>query len=141
MSVAQPPSASITFSFDLAKRTRVLRLAGIIADRDLIDAIQRLLADPAYDASLNDLVDLREVSHMGVTSAGLHRLIALYDERGPAVLHTRNAFVAPTDVLYGVSRMFQTLRGEAPPAEIEVFRTLQEAESWIAAHPDLTVSG
>jgi hypothetical protein len=141
MSSAQPPSASITFSFEIAKRTRVARFVGAITDRELIDAFDRLLHDPAYDASLNDLVDLREVTHMGVTSAGLHRLIALYDERGPAVLNTRNAFVAPTDVLYGVSRMFQTMRGEAPPAEIEVFRTLDEAESWIAGHPDFATSG
>jgi hypothetical protein len=72
---------------------------------------------------------------MGVTSAGLHRLIARHDERGPTTLLTRNAIVAPTDVRYGVSRMFQTLRGEGLPAELEVCRTIDEAECWITDGP------
>jgi len=137
MNFVQPQSASITFCYETARRIRVVRLAGAVTDRDLIDAFQRLLRDPAYDASLNDLVDLRDVSQMGITSAGLHRLIGLYDERGPTEVHTRNAIVAPTDVLYGVSRMFQTLRGESALAELEVFRTIGAAEDWIAAFTDV----
>lgn len=135
MNTVQSQTSSITFQCDPVKRCRTARFAGAITDRELLEAFERLLRDPAYDASLDDLVDLRDVTHMGVTSAGLHRLIALYDERGPTTLLTRNAIIAPTDVLYGVSRMFQTLRGEGLPAELEVFRTVEEAERWIALKP------
>ncbi len=132
MNTTRPQTSSITFSCDLATGCRTARFVGAITDRELIDAYERLLHDPAYDSTLDDLIDLRDVKHMGVSSAGLHRLIALYDERGPAQQHTRNAIIAPTDVLYGVSRMFQTLRGDGEPAELEVFRTCDEAERWIA---------
>jgi len=140
MNFIQPLTASITFSFAHAKRVRVARFSGAITDRDLIDTYERLLRDPAYDGTLHNLVDLREVSHMGITSAGLHRLIALHDGRGPTEAHTRNAIVAPTDVLYGVSRMFQTLRGDSRLAELEVFRTIGAAEHWIAEHSDVPAS-
>ncbi len=135
MNTVHSPSTQISFSCDPVTRCRTARFTGAITDRELLGAFEQLVRDPAYDTSMNDLIDLRDVTHMGVTSAGLHRLIALYDERGPTAMLTRNAIVAPTDVLYGVSRMFQTLRGEGLPAELEVFRTIDEAERWITDGP------
>jgi hypothetical protein len=105
---------------------------GSITDRELLEAYESLLGDPAYDASCDDFIDLRDVTHMGVTGAGLHRLIALFDERDSPGYVTRSALLAPSDVLYGVSRMFQTLRGEGHPDELEVFRTLDDAMFWLA---------
>jgi len=136
----QTPTGTITFSLNPATRVRVARFAGAISDRVLIDAYEPLLRDPAFDFTQSELVDLRDVSHMDVTSAGLHRLIALYEERGPARAHTRNAILAPSDVLYGVARMFQTLRGEVAPAEIEIFRHFEEAKRWMAGLPDSSAS-
>ena len=78
---------------------------------------------------------------MGVTGAGLHRLIALYDGRESDGHATRAAIVAPSDVLYGVSRMFQTLRGDANPDEVEVFRTLDEANAWLERHDRSSSNG
>ena len=137
----QSPTGSITFTLDRAKRVRIARFVGVITDRVLIDAYEPLLRDPAFDSTQSDLVDLRDVSQMDVTSGGLHRLIALYEERGPTEAHTRNAIFAPSDVLYGVARMFQTLRGEVAPAEIEIFRHLEAAERWMARLPDSAASG
>ena len=119
------------FSIDEALRRRAATFRGPITDRELIDAYSTLLADPAYDAALDDFIDLRHVTHMGVTSAGLHRLIGMYDERDSPGFVTRAAILAPTDVLYGVSRMFQTMRGEGHPDELEVFRTLDESLGWL----------
>jgi hypothetical protein len=125
------PTAAIAFSIDEPVRRRIATFRGPISDRELIDAYAALLADPAYDASLDDLIDLRHVTHMGVTSAGLHRLIGMYDDRDSPGFVTRAAILAPTDVLYGVSRMFQTMRGEDHPDELEVFRTLDESLEWL----------
>lgn len=131
VNAALPERASITFAVDVACRLRIATFRGAIFDAELLDAYHPLLTDVRFDPALDDLVDLRAVSHMGVTSAGLHRIIALYDEREPANLPTRSALVAPTDVLYGVSRMFQTLRGDGHAAEVEVFRTLEAANRWL----------
>ncbi len=90
-----------------------------------------MVNEPMYDPSLDDLIDLRGVTHMGVTGAGLHRLIAMYDQRESDGHPTRAAIVAPTDVLYGVARMFQTLRGEDTPDVIEVFRSIGDALCWL----------
>ena len=128
-------TASITFSIDLVARRRIATFCGPITDRELLDAYTVLLADPAYDSSLDDFIDLCGVTHMGVSSAGLHRLITMYDERDSPGHPTRSAILAPTDVLYGVSRMFQTMRGEEHPDELEVFRTADAAIDWLVREP------
>ncbi len=135
MDTAPSHVTPITFAIDLPRGRRVATFSGAITDRELIDAYRLLLGSPEYDPSLDDLIDLRGVTHMGVTGAGLHRLIALYDERDTPVSVTRNAIVAPTDVLYGVSRMFQTMRGEELPALVEVFRSMDEALRWLDESP------
>ncbi len=124
-------SEPITFSYDVGAHRRIVTFRGAIFDRELLDAYESLLADPGYDASMDDFIDLRDVTHMGVTSAGLHRLVAMFDERDSPGYVTRTAVYAPTDVLYGVSRMFQTIRGEGHPDLIEVFRTLEESLTWL----------
>jgi hypothetical protein len=131
--VKQTPlaAAAISFVYDTATHRRIATFTGAIGDRELFDAYESLLDDPTYDPSVDDLIDLRGVTHMGVTGAGLHRLIALYDERPSSGYPTRAAIVAPSDVLYGVSRMFQTLRGDANPDEVEVFRSLLDASAWL----------
>ena len=131
MNSALLPRGSITFAVDVTNRLRIATFCGAITDTDLLHAYQPVLTDVHFDPALDDLVDLRAVSHMGVTSAGLYRIIAFYDERAPANLSTRSAIVAPTDVLYGVSRMFQTLRGDGHAAEVAVFRRIEAAHRWL----------
>ncbi len=132
MNQTQLKTGTITLSYEVQVHRRIVTFRGPIVDRDLLDAYESLLGDPKYDASMDDFIDLRDVTHMGVTSAGLHRLIAMFDERDSPGYPTRSAIVAPSDVLYGVSRMFQTMRGEDHPDELEVFRSLEEARAWLA---------
>lgn len=132
MNTSAPGTPCIAFSIDTDTRRRVATFTGRIGDRELFDAYASLVNEPAYDPSLDDLIDLRAVTHMGVTGAGLHRLIAMYDQRDSDGFRTRAAIVAPTDVLYGVARMFQALRGDETPEEIEVFRSMDDAMRWLA---------
>jgi hypothetical protein len=128
-----PGTPCIAFSIDADARRRVATFTGRIGDRELFDAYASLVNEPDYDPSLDDLIDLRGVTHMGVTGTGLHRLIAMYDQRESDGYRTRAAIVAPTDVLYGVARMFQALRGDDTPEEIEVFRSMDAALRWLTA--------
>ncbi len=90
-----------------------------------------MVVESTYDPLLDDLIDLRTVTHMGVTGAGLHRLIAMYCQRESDGHGTRAAIVATTDVPYGVARMFQTRRGEDTPDVIEIVRSIDDALRWL----------
>lgn len=105
--------------------------SGEIDDADLMGAYTELLRDPDYDHGADDLVDLRGVARFGVTETGFKNIILLFAPVDQLEIPTRLAIVAPRDDIYGVSLMYQTLRGEDVPEQIEVFRDIGAAEDWL----------
>ena len=122
---------AIEFAFDPARRLRTARFHGVVRDDDLAGAYQALVASPDYDAGADDLVDLRGVTHLGVTSEGLRGIMELFAPIDDLGIATRLAIVAPNDAVYGVSRMYEMLRGDGVPEEISVFRDVDEAMRWL----------
>src|SRR5688572_17096342 len=94
-------------------------------------AYAELLRDPDYDHGADDLVDLRAVERFGVTESGLKNIMTLFAPVDQLGIPTRLAIVAPDDDVYGVSLMYQTLRGADVPVQIEVFRHVRSAEDWL----------
>ena len=123
--------AKISFSYNSVARRRIATFSGALDDAALIGAYANLLRDPDYDHGADDLVDLCAVDHMGVTEAGLENVISLFAPVDQLGIPTRLAIVAPGDEVYGVSVMYQMLRGEGVPEEVAVFRTMHEAEEWL----------
>jgi hypothetical protein len=118
--------------FDPVTRRRIAVFHGPIEDADLFDAYGALLERPDYDCGADDLVDLQRVTHMGVTSNGLRRLMGMFAEVDAKGIRTRCAIVAPEDAVYGVSRMWQLMREDAVSEELCVFRVMRDAEEWLA---------
>ena len=126
-----PRSRKISFSYNPVARRRIATFTGRVEDADLIGAYAELLRDPDYDHGADDLVDLRAVEHFGVTQTGLENIMALFAPVDQLGIPTRLAIVAPGDEVYGVSLMYQTLRGDDVPEQIRVFRQMSEAEDWL----------
>jgi hypothetical protein len=112
-------------------RRRIATFSGPVGDEDLTGAYAELLQTPDYDHGADDLVDLRGVTHFGVTEGGLRSIMAMFAPVDQLGIPTRLAIVAPGDAVYGISRMYQMLRGNDAPEQIEVFRELKEAEDWL----------
>ena len=85
-----------------------------------------LLAAPAFDASFDQLWDLREVTEISVTPDTVRQLASARSFKPGA----RRAVVAPNDLAFGLARMFQLLHDEAPE-EFRVFRSVKGARSWL----------
>lgn len=121
----------ISFSYNPVARRRIATFRGTLNDADLIGAYASLLRDPDYDHGADDLVDLRAVEHLGITETGLKSIVSLFAPVDQLGIPTRLAIVAPGDAVYGVSLMYQTLRGENVPEQVKVFRTMEEADEWL----------
>ena len=123
----------IEFSFDPTLHARVAVYSGTVDDTELLGTYNALISSPGYDASLNDLVDLRAVEKLDVTGDALRELaraFALVVDRRR--YRTRRAIVAPMDHVYGMARMYEILRSDAPE-EIRVFRDMEAARAWLGA--------
>jgi hypothetical protein len=126
--VAHP---KISFTYNPVARRRIATFRGGVEDADLMGAYAELLRDPDYDHGADDLVDLRGVDRFGVTESGFKNIIALFAPVDQLGIPTRLAIVAPGDDVYGISLMYQTLRGPDVPEQIEVFRDMGAAEDWL----------
>ena len=96
---------------------------GPISDSDLVPAYMELLGNEAYRPGFHELTDLRRAQMGGVTSTGL-RSLALVVERHLAGKcdSFRTAVVAPEDLEFGLSRVYEAMSRESPE-HVMVFRS------------------
>ena len=118
------------FSVDKQRRVRTAVGTGVITDADLIDAYTQLISRPDYDPTLNDLVDLSQVERLDVSAATVRRLVALFSRFDSQTVSTRLAIVATGKAAFGMARMYELLRTDAPE-EIRVFTSLASARKWL----------
>jgi hypothetical protein len=120
----------IEHRYDPALRTLFIELSGEVSETELVDAARKLASDPAIPAGHRELVNLSGVHNTDVTAATLRRVAHIYSEADQRPEDSRVAIVAPGDLFYGLSRMYEAFR-ESSALEIRVFRDLPEARTWL----------
>lgn len=99
--------------------------SGHLDDEELGSLVQRLRQDPRLEAEIDLLVDLRPVVTAEISTALVRRLA-----QGSAPRTARRvALVTDLDVIFGLARMFQSLRGGE--VAMEVFRSFADALAWL----------
>jgi hypothetical protein len=106
-----------------------VRFTGIVRPEDTLGFAKQLLADPSYRPGLDELIDAR-----ACTYEGRFEDVSGYREsrlKTPSLSAGRRwACVVSSDVMYGISRMFEVL-AEKAGVEIGVFRDMAEAVGWL----------
>lgn len=115
-----------TYRLDTERRLMMVTLEGRVTGGDLDTFTETVKHDLAYDPSWPALVDASGLNPAGLSTQAL-RARASVPRRNP----TRVAIVAPTDVVFGLARMFQMM-SEGRGNHIEVFRGMDEALAWLA---------
>jgi hypothetical protein len=125
----------VTYRIDNTRGIIYTRCAGNATFAEVLDHFKVLVRDPGCPARLDVLLDLTETASIPET----HQLRAVSDQIG--ILHQKVSFgacviVASREVLYGMSRMFEAIAGKWFQ-EIQVCRTLEEAETWLDSRSTL----
>jgi len=115
-----------TYRIDRERRIILSTASGVLTDHDIREHQQQLRSDPDFDASFDQLWDHRDVTDFQITTATLRDLATARSFKPGS----RRAVVTPSDLGFGLARMFQTLHEEAPE-DLRVFRTIEEARSWL----------
>lgn len=99
---------------------------GVLTGQDIRTHRQRLLDDPNFDPSYNQIIDLRDVVKFAVVGAEMSGIAtdSIFNEK------SRRAIVAEKDVDFGMARMYE-MYGEANPSQVIVFRDMAEARRWL----------
>ena len=118
---------STRYSIDPQRHLVLAVFDGDVSDADLRAHVDALEADPQFDRGMSELVDMSRVTGVSVTSDGIRAAAS-----APVhALHARRAFVAPTDLLYGLARMYQGYWSQGLDHEVAIFRAVEPALQWL----------
>ena len=115
-----------TYEIDMDQRLVRARAWGVFSNADLRDHYLLLIADVRFEPSFLHLANLSDVTEFALEP----RVIAEIASWPVFDVGTRRALIAPSDVAYGLSRMF-SLHAERAGQNVQVFRTEQEAVDWL----------
>ena len=110
------------------RRLVVSRVWGAVTKADLLESRESLAAAPGFDPDFDRILDLSEAEMEFDATAVRDLAFALPTIPGTA----RRAIVASDAALFGMSRMFQSVRDDP---HLRVFRSLGEALRWLG-HPE-----
>jgi hypothetical protein len=115
-----------SYRIDVARRLVLTRAWGVCTAQDLFDHYTALGADPAFDPSFVQLVDLREVERADMEPSVIRRH-ALEHLFGSG---TQRALVTASNVAYELARMYGTFAAYVPQ-NVRVFRDMRDAQQWL----------
>lgn len=121
------PFVPFSYSIDPSRRLLLTRAFGVLSDADILSGAAQLLADPAFDPTFNELMDLREVADVAMSHATMAGVA------GRSILKTgvRRAFLTQNEMQFGMARMFSTL--SATRGHLwRIFRSCDEALAWLS---------
>jgi hypothetical protein len=111
----------IRYVVSRARRVVLTTWSGYVTVDEIIQNAKRLCIDPDFDSTFSELVDLRDFSGTNATAAGLSYFS---EEHDPFSLGSRRAIFAPSELAFGIARMYEILRDEA--GNLAVFHTIEE---------------
>ena len=131
-------------TIDHEKKLITTTWQGEANDKLLIDALQdyqRFLSTDPKLLGYDEIVDFRGVETQNISTQGLIQLtqIAVKDDLDRSD-STRLAIVVNTMLAFGLARMYEIYRSLSAKnkKELQVFRSMQEADSWLAHAESLT---
>ena len=109
----------IRYQIDPRRRELFVRISGVVSDRELLDEVGRILNDPLFPKAPRVVWDARYREDVPSSNVIEPMLDLLRQHEPPLRLAS-----------FGMQRMF-TLRSESIPVEVQAFRDLAEARSWL----------
>lgn len=119
----------VTYTIDKQRRLITTRCIGDVTLDEVIGHFDELVADPDCPDRLDVLLDLSEQTSIPASSQ-LRLVTRKIEDVSSRVRFGRCAIVAPTDALFGMTRVFETLT-EEQFGSVRVFRLMDEARVWI----------
>jgi len=112
---------------DASDRVVILGISGELNDEGLRTLAAELRSAQEITPDFGLLIDFRNAVGRDVTTQGVRALAAESLVLSP---DSRRALVVPSDLGFGMGRMYQMLR-EGQGGQINVFRDIDEARRWV----------
>jgi hypothetical protein len=122
----------IVYDIDAERGLLRASFSGAISPAELLAWYGDLRAHPDFRDDLKEIADFTLTENQGWTTDEMKAVVS-QEVFGPGAYR---AFVGPTDLVYGLSRMYASFaKTEGQGGTIEVFRTVEDAQAWIDSLP------
>ncbi|HKQ19781.1 MAG TPA: hypothetical protein VJW75_08545 [Candidatus Eisenbacteria bacterium] len=108
----------------------------VITDEEMASHAGTLRADPRFNPRFRQIIDFCDLTEIRLTVAGIHGVAQI----NPFHRDSRRAFVVPSEVAYGLARMFEAFTN-SDPEQFRVFRSIGPALEWVGLGASTTVAG
>jgi len=115
----------VRFHVDAERRLVTVKFDGHVGPQDIVEYLEKLLADPAFDSEFAELADLRQAN----TEVDFQAAMMIARDKDPFSRKAMRAFVVPTGETLDSVRKYLMARGN--DGSISVFRTMEEARRWL----------
>ncbi len=95
----------------------------------------RMMADRHFSPEMSQVIDFRDISEIKATAKDVQQLA----EDTVFSKESRRAFVVASQLQFGLSRMFGTLREVAGEKQFRVFRDMDEAIGFVGVDPGVVL--
>jgi hypothetical protein len=119
-----------TVQIDPSHNLVTLDLRGSLDPAEATSALRSIITHPDLPMSPNGIVDTTDLVDLNLQARDVRELAAMAELSDNRWRGGRWAVIAPRDLVYGMARMYQMIRSNAP-YEIGVFRTRAEGVSWL----------
>src|SRR5579859_1830695 len=109
----------VEVAVDRKNKLVITTYSGEVTDADVARQISEVQSHAPYDTGYRAITDFTDVTQFNIST---DKIRSVADTESP-LANAKRVMVAPTDVAYGTSRMFQALATETRP-NIVVVRTL-----------------
>jgi hypothetical protein len=123
----------IEYRIDHERRLVIAEGSGTLTDQEVF-GYQREVWSRTEVAGYDELVDMSRVEKIALPSnERMQELARLSAGMDPPSSSSRLAVVAPTDLAYGLGRMYEAYRGleNRSTKQVEVFRSMDEALAYL----------
>ncbi len=104
--------------------------SGRITDASCREVRTAIAIDPDYRPDTDELWDLSVFDSFEISPNGIRDSIVRWKRHGDLFTGNQCAYVAPSDLVYGMARIFETLASDAG-LQIRTFRSPVEAGKWL----------
>lgn len=123
---------SVEYKYDEESNFLYSRFYGVLTDEDLKQQAQAVVDDPRIRPGVKEIVDLRGVDSVEASTDSIGAVINIDKENIEKLAGQRTAIVAPRELLYGLSKIYEVLYELSQgPANVKVFRDIGEARKWL----------
>jgi hypothetical protein len=112
----------VQVAVDRGRKLVITSYSGEVSDADVASQISEIKRSAPYDPDYRAITDFTAVTQFNISTNQIREVA----ETQSPLAESKRVMVAPSDVAYGTSRMFQALAWHTRP-NITVVRTLPEA--------------